>query len=296
MTARFVLLFLAVLSLYSAATAKVVHPCKKKPCANGGKCIEKTPTDFYCKCAAGFSGGHCRGSADKCFNKPCRNGAICKNDPNGYTCTCLVGYEGRNCGKKCRQEKLDILLIEDVSSSIPEAQYMAMKDLEVELISYTLIRHNSINVALMTYSGKAEVNFYLNKNKNNKRGAIAAVNAQKQTGGSTFLADAISLAISDVFVEKNGDRPDAENIVILFTDGNSSKKSSIRDPIGELLSEATVIIVTPSSGVLDLSDISNVASAPDEENVLSLSDPLALDEIKKRTIYRKCNVNVALRE
>ncbi|XP_067686367.1 matrilin-2-like [Haliotis asinina] len=296
MTARIVFLFLAVLSLYSDVTARVVHPCHNKPCANGGQCIETTPTTFYCKCAPGFSGGRCRGSADKCNNKPCRNGAICRNDDDGYTCTCLVGFEGRRCGQRCSQEKLDILLIEDVSSSISQKDYLAIKDFEVELLSYARIKQNRVNVASMTYAGKAEVKFYLNKNKNNKRGAIAAVNAQKHRGGSTFLADAINLAVKDVFVEKNGDRPDADNIVILFTDGNSSKKSSIRDPIGDLLSDATVIIVTPSSGVLDLSDISHVASAPDREHVFSLSNPLALDEIKKRTIYRKCNVNVALRE
>ncbi|XP_046326938.2 matrilin-2-like [Haliotis rufescens] len=295
MTARFLPL-LVVLSVYSAAQAQAHYaPCSSNPCANGGTCTDKTPFSFICKCAPGFSGGHCKGAADKCFNTPCKNGGICKNNPNGHTCTCLLGYEGANCGKKCLQKKLDILLIEDISSSISPDAYRQIKDFEMELLSYARIKKTLINVAFLVYSGKAQVNFLLNSHPNNKRAAINAVNAQKQKGGSTFLGDAINMAVSDVFVEENGDRPDADNIVILFTDGKSSKKSTISRNIGRLLTEAIVFVV-PTSSDLDLEDISEVASSPDEEHIFSLSNPLALDEIKERTIYMKCGVNVALRE
>ncbi|XP_046326919.1 matrilin-2-like [Haliotis rufescens] len=222
------------------------------------------------------------------------NGGICKNNPNGRTCRCLLGYEGANCERKCPQKKLDILLIEDVSSSISKDAYRQIKDFEVELLSYARIQNNIINVAFLVYSGKAEVNFLLNSHPDNKEAAIRDVNAQKQKGGSTFLGDAINMALSDVFVAENGDRPDADNIVILFTDGKSSKKSTISRSIGRLLTEAMVFVV-PTSSDLDLEDISAVASPPDEEHVFSLSNSLALDEIKERTIYMKCGVNVALK-
>ena len=33
----------------------------------------------------------------ECKSYPCQNGATCSNEVNGYTCSCLPGYEGVDC-------------------------------------------------------------------------------------------------------------------------------------------------------------------------------------------------------
>lgn len=34
---------------------------------------------------------------NECSSNPCKNGAICTDRVNGYTCQCGVGYTGVNC-------------------------------------------------------------------------------------------------------------------------------------------------------------------------------------------------------
>ncbi|XP_067664321.1 matrilin-4-like [Haliotis asinina] len=233
----------------------------------------------------------------KCLSTPCQNKGICEKATGalGFSCRCLLGFTGPTCEQKCEQERMDILLIEDISSSIKEENYRKIKEFEIELVSYSHIGPGIINVALMAFAGRARVIFPLKSYRNNKTAAIEAVNVPQYEGGSTFLGDAIQMATSDVFVESNGDRRDAENAVIIFTDGRSSQTSVIYKNIGRLLSEAAIYVV-PTTSEADNSTIHLVASPPYKDHVFPMTDPLALDEIKQRTIYERCGEEVALKE
>jgi len=34
---------------------------------------------------------------DECSSSPCSNGATCSDQVNGYTCTCVSGWQGTHC-------------------------------------------------------------------------------------------------------------------------------------------------------------------------------------------------------
>ncbi|XP_067664322.1 uncharacterized protein [Haliotis asinina] len=273
---------------YMGAACDQREPCYSSPCKNGGTCRRYDNKNGYkCTCRIGFTEPVCE--RDPCISTPCQNGGTClKNDGNnGYSCRCKVGFTGHKCESDCEQDKMDILLIDDVSTSISGAHYEKMKDFEVELVSSSDIEPSVVNVALMTFSGMARVIFPLKSYTDNKTAAVQAAKVPHYEGGSTFLGDAVRLAASDVFVESNGDRPDAENVVIIFTDGKSSQVSVIASNIIKLHAEATVFVVPVTTDV-DQSTIRLAASPPYQGHIFPISNDLALDKIKERTIYQTC--------
>ena len=34
---------------------------------------------------------------DECISDPCKNGAMCNDEENGFTCLCKAGYDGVTC-------------------------------------------------------------------------------------------------------------------------------------------------------------------------------------------------------
>ena len=48
---------------------------------------------------------------NNCQSSPCLNGAVCNNDVNKYTCSCMAGYTGNNCGNGTYQLCIILLAI-----------------------------------------------------------------------------------------------------------------------------------------------------------------------------------------
>ena len=41
----------------------------------------------------------CLSDINECSPNPCENGATCADELNDYTCTCIAGYDGKNCSQ-----------------------------------------------------------------------------------------------------------------------------------------------------------------------------------------------------
>lgn len=72
-------------------------PCVQNPCENGGSCENPVEGHYICKCAPGYFGQHCETWANICAEDTCVNGGSCIQDPNGFICSCPVGYTGLLC-------------------------------------------------------------------------------------------------------------------------------------------------------------------------------------------------------
>lgn len=78
-----------------------VNECEKRPCLNGGRCIDGA-NNFTCDCTGtGYEGYLCEVDVDECRrDDPCVRGR-CINSPGSYSCICEAEDDcGRHCDKK----------------------------------------------------------------------------------------------------------------------------------------------------------------------------------------------------
>ncbi|KAJ8300258.1 hypothetical protein KUTeg_021777 [Tegillarca granosa] len=52
---------------------------------------------YTCNCLTGFEGRNCGVNIDDCASRPCKNGATCNDQINDFNCTCLPGWTGPTC-------------------------------------------------------------------------------------------------------------------------------------------------------------------------------------------------------
>ena len=60
---------------------------------------------MWAKIFTSFNNYLCLSDINDCSPDPCENGATCDDEVNDYTCTCMAGYDGKNCS----QSKFDHL-------------------------------------------------------------------------------------------------------------------------------------------------------------------------------------------
>jgi dystroglycan 1 len=88
--------------IVDCGNAAAARPCDKRPCENGGQCLERNGGSSYtCICPADFTGTDCESEVNICSTRnPCRNGAECVatgDAADAFYCKCPIGYTGRTC-------------------------------------------------------------------------------------------------------------------------------------------------------------------------------------------------------
>ncbi|PIO34262.1 hypothetical protein AB205_0200690 [Aquarana catesbeiana] len=86
-----------------------IDNCASAPCKNGAVCINKVNA-YSCLCQKGWTGSNCTTDVDECSQglNNCDQHAMCTNTPGSYNCTCNSGYRGD--GFTCTGKCTDQLL------------------------------------------------------------------------------------------------------------------------------------------------------------------------------------------
>ncbi|KAJ7385872.1 hypothetical protein OS493_013908 [Desmophyllum pertusum] len=134
------------------------------------------------------------------------------------------------------QSSLDISLVIDRTTSIGAANYDAMLDSIMTLISKYDVGENKTHFAIVTYAFNAEVRVSLDDVKYHSQEAlregIEEMKAKDKLIHRTRTDKALKKVCDEVFVPEKGDRPESPNVLILFTDGGTRKTSA---PYGTVL-------------------------------------------------------------
>ncbi|XP_046573499.1 matrilin-2-like [Haliotis rubra] len=220
-------------------------------------------------------------NTDPCARNPCANGGRCESKGSTYNCNCLPGFTGRNC-TDCTQQPQDILIMEDVSRSVGKESFEEVRRFEQSLLSPFKINVDADSVAYMVFSANARVVFSLSEYSNSKSSVLAALkNEAYESGTETDIVEAINVAVNSVFTLSEGDRPNATNVVIMFTDGfdTETKREVIDDNISRLHAKAEVFVVALSD-VKANSTVYSLASKPG--NIFQIGSNAGVSSIQTR--------------
>ena len=90
---------------------------------------------WQCACVSGWTGDDCSTEVDECDSAPCQNGAVCNEQFNGYTCSCLAGYEGAWWYACARRYKFAY----NVNACIRKCVHVPESEVDIPLLSSIII-------------------------------------------------------------------------------------------------------------------------------------------------------------
>ena len=125
---------------------------------------------------------------------------------------------------------LDIVFVLDASGSIGRFDFARMRSTVVDITSSLTIAPNKTRVAVMVFSGDANLIFNLNR-YTDKDSLIEAIQNVNYTGGGTNTGLALAVLREGAFSEILGVRPENEStrVAIVITDGRSNNPSETRE-------------------------------------------------------------------
>ncbi|CAD5110740.1 DgyrCDS110 [Dimorphilus gyrociliatus] len=202
-------------------------------------------------------------------NGACRNNAQCDDMLYGFNCRCQGSWGGERCDRQCSRSK-DVTFIVDVSGSVDNL-FNVTRNIIKRVIHGLPMQNGRFRFAMVSYSDRAEVNFYLNT-YDNKLGPLYSL-AWSTTGGRTNAAESIRLAYNNVFNGGRGDRGGSDNVAIIFTDAKSNvnagnTRNEARNMRQRNIEVFVVALDDPQKqSVANMNEANEMASDPDSSHV-----------------------------
>ncbi|XP_031423894.1 integrin alpha-M-like [Clupea harengus] len=173
----------------------------------------------------------------------------------------------------------DIAFLLDGSGSVRDYQFRTMKTFVKDLIRKLLKQNTKFAFAQYSWDCIIHINF----NQFQKTGWERQVDNIQQKKGGTYTAKAIKTVVDSVFDSSAGARPDANRILIVITDGQSSDYNQY--PSVTALAD-TKNIIRYAVGVGNafnnqraLNELRGIASSPESDHMFKVDSFEALDKI-----------------
>ncbi|XP_055882088.1 collagen alpha-4(VI) chain-like isoform X5 [Biomphalaria glabrata] len=178
-------------------------------------------------------------------------------------------------GHKICVEQLDLVVILDTSKSVGEKNFQKCIFFLEGVVANLSIAPDSVRVALLRYSDKAQVVSYLNDDME-KQEKLKAVGSIQYIEGSTYTDLALELTNEEVLSPERGDRSNVSDLVVLITDGESSNKSSTKNQSVKLKNRNNLKIFTLGIGSeIDDEELEAIATSNDLSLILESFENLA---------------------
>ncbi|PFX13191.1 Cartilage matrix protein, partial [Stylophora pistillata] len=131
------------------------------------------------------------------------------------------------CVGKCLDQKMDIAIVGDVSKCIDKRQRSKKTELINELVERRGVSSSGNHFALVTFAKEVVIESDFNDQSYHQENDLKDLVQEKLRvipkfwGTRTDLA--MDLVARELFTKQGGDRPDAKNFIVVFTDGKPFK-------------------------------------------------------------------------
>ncbi|XP_055901604.1 uncharacterized protein LOC106067238 [Biomphalaria glabrata] len=178
-----------------------------------------------------------------------------------------------SCGNS---SKADIIFLLDASSSVTEPNWKKIVKFSSDLVLNFTFGSDSNLFGAVIFNSQATKKFDLNTYHNKTAVANALLAIPYPFTSGTNTASSLSFILTNnTFGTSSGGRDDAQNILIVITDGQSSNPNQTIIA-AQNLKDAGISIVTIGIGLADLQEITAMASQPDLVFNISNFDVLSI--------------------
>nr|ABR68007.1 matrilin-like 40 kDa protein [Ambigolimax valentianus] len=257
---------------------------------NSYRCIAERPT-----CEKGFQPSVSNPSICADINEcetshPCDQ--TCVNLHGSYRCTCRPGYEVNeydndrcNLIQECTT-LADIVLVLDSSGSMEDKNNELQLNFASRFVSHFLVGNSKARFGALLFSDFVENLFYLNKYTSTADVSKAILRAPYHRG-TTLTNEAFDFIRTEgVFSTPKGGRSNAPDIVVVFTDGQSTKPALTLAAADNLKRQNVRIVAVGIGNEVSKEELRQVASSRDD--VFEASSFENLDYIEQKLAKNVC--------
>ncbi|CAD5113974.1 DgyrCDS3137 [Dimorphilus gyrociliatus] len=192
--------------------------------------------------------------------------------------------------KKDCTKIIDLAILVDSSSSIGVKHFHLILQFTSSIIQELDIDYGQARVSLTTFSTKSTIHFYLNKfNSNNA--ALQALKYIQYIYGISNVTAALENVTNNVFHYSKGDRRNAENILLLITDGRWTTSVQEIYKQAENTKKSGIKIMAIGVGVESIKNaiLNKTVSTPIRNNLLYVSKYSHLHAERQKILANICN-------
>ncbi|XP_069108198.1 cartilage matrix protein-like [Argopecten irradians] len=187
----------------------------------------------------------------------------------------------------CTAAKQDIVFIIDMSTSVGFDNFDKILEFLTDFLLHDDIDNGVVRVGVVGYSTDAIVEFHLNK-YTTTAALYQGINSIKYMLGNTNTASGLRLMRTTMFTLEHGDRPDAENIAIIITDGVSNVNSRQTIPEARTARNSGIKIYAIGVALIETTELQGIASLPLEEHLFLADDFSELNSLKDKIFEGQC--------